>query len=93
MQRARQAHHKIKFGIVAPVGRHGVEELLPIFLLSWLPGASAASFHLAFWPGLILGVLRAIETFVRRFRRALPDAIFGHLHHRWLANADPRDAS
>ena len=38
--------------------------LAPIFLLSWLPGARAASFHLAFWPGLILGVLRAIETFV-----------------------------
>ena len=27
---------------------------------------------------------------VRRFRRALPDAIFGHLHHRWLTNAEPR---
>ena len=37
--------------------------LAPIFLLSWLPGARTASFHLAFWPGLILGVLRAIETF------------------------------
>jgi SSS family solute:Na+ symporter len=37
--------------------------LAPIFLLSWLPGARAASFHFAFWPGLILGVLRAIETF------------------------------
>lgn len=37
--------------------------LAPIFLLSCLPGARAASFHLAFWPGLILGVLRAIETF------------------------------
>lgn len=37
--------------------------LAPIFLLSWLPGARAASFHLAFWPGLILGILRAIETF------------------------------
>jgi Na+/proline symporter len=37
--------------------------LAPIFLLSWLPGARAASFHLAFWPGLILGVLRAVETF------------------------------
>lgn len=37
--------------------------LAPIFLLSWLPGARATSFHLAFWPGLILGILRAIETF------------------------------
>jgi len=37
--------------------------LAPIFLLSWVPGAGAASFHFAFWPGLSLGVLRAIETF------------------------------
>lgn len=37
--------------------------LAPIFLLSWLPFAGAMSFHLAFWPGLIIGVLRAIEMF------------------------------
>ena len=37
--------------------------LAPIFLLSWLPTAGAMSFHFAFWPGLALGVLRAVETF------------------------------
>lgn len=37
--------------------------LAPIFLLSWLRSAGSMSFHLAFWPGLIIGVLRAIETF------------------------------
>ena len=37
--------------------------LAPIFLLSWLPSARALSFHLAFWPGLILGISRAVETF------------------------------
>lgn len=39
--------------------------LAPIFLLSWLRPAGALSFHLAFWPGLIFGVIRAIETFVK----------------------------
>ena len=38
--------------------------LAPIFLLSWLPSARALSFHLAFWPGLIIGISRAVETFV-----------------------------
>jgi Na+/proline symporter len=37
--------------------------LAPIFLLSWLSSARALSFHLAFWPGLILGILRGVETF------------------------------
>lgn len=37
--------------------------LAPIFLLSWLPSARALSFHLAFWPGLILGISRGVETF------------------------------
>jgi SSS family solute:Na+ symporter len=37
--------------------------LAPIFLLSWLRPAGALSFHLAFWPGVSIGVLRALETF------------------------------
>jgi len=37
--------------------------LAPIFLLSWLRPAGALSFHLAYWPGVAIGVLRAIETF------------------------------
>jgi len=37
--------------------------LAPIFLLSFLPSAGPLSFHLAFWPGFAIGVLRAIETF------------------------------
>jgi SSS family solute:Na+ symporter len=37
--------------------------LAPIFLLSWLRPAGALSFHLAFWPGVAIGVLRTIETF------------------------------
>jgi Na+/proline symporter len=37
--------------------------LAPIFLLSWLSSARALSFYLAFWPGLILGISRAVETF------------------------------
>ncbi len=39
--------------------------LAPIFLLAWLRPAGALSFHLAFWPGLSLGVVRAMETFLR----------------------------
>ncbi len=35
--------------------------LAPIFLLSFLPGAGRLAFHLAFWPGLALGVLVTIE--------------------------------
>jgi SSS family solute:Na+ symporter len=37
--------------------------LAPIFLLCWLRPAGAASFHLAFWPGVALGATRAVETF------------------------------
>ena len=37
--------------------------LAPIFLLSWIRPACKLSFHLAFWPGVILGVVRAVETF------------------------------
>lgn len=41
--------------------------LAPLFLLSWIRSASTASFHLAFWPGVSIGIVRAVET-------------FGHLH-------------
>ena len=37
--------------------------LAPIFLLSWIRSAGRASFHLAFWPGVAIGVVRAVETF------------------------------
>jgi SSS family solute:Na+ symporter len=37
--------------------------LAPIFLLAWLRRSGSASFHLAFWPGVGIGVIRAIETF------------------------------
>lgn len=36
--------------------------LAPIYLLAWIPTAGRLSFHLAFWPGLILGVLMTIES-------------------------------
>lgn len=36
--------------------------LAPIFLLSFLPAAGRVSFHLAFWPGLTLGMLRVLEN-------------------------------
>ena len=39
--------------------------LAPIFLLGWLRSAGTLSFHLAFWPGLIIGVTRAVETFAK----------------------------
>jgi solute:Na+ symporter, SSS family len=39
--------------------------LAPIFLLSWIRPASSLSFHLAFWPGLIFGVLRTLEVFLK----------------------------
>lgn len=39
--------------------------LAPIFLLGWLRTAGALSFHLAFWPGVALGVARSIETFAK----------------------------
>ena len=37
--------------------------LAPIFLLSWIRPAGALSFHLAYWPGVVIGVIRATETF------------------------------
>ena len=36
--------------------------LAPIFLLSFLPSAGPASFHLAFWPGLAFGVIKTVES-------------------------------
>ena len=59
------AGDKIGPAIIAATTISGtmVMGLAPIFLLPWLPGARAVSFHLAFWPGLILGILRAVETF------------------------------
>ncbi len=39
--------------------------LAPIFLLCWLPQAGALSFHLAFWPGLALGMIRGVEVFAK----------------------------
>ncbi|MGF1460585.1 MAG: Na+/proline symporter [Leptolyngbyaceae cyanobacterium] len=36
--------------------------LAPIFLLAFVPGAGALSFHLAFWPGLMIGVFRVVES-------------------------------
>jgi len=39
--------------------------LAPIFLLSFVRGAGPLSFHLAFWPGLLLGIARAVETFAQ----------------------------
>ncbi|MEM8639070.1 MAG: Na+/proline symporter [Cyanobacteria bacterium P01_G01_bin.54] len=35
--------------------------LAPIFLLAFLPGVGRLSFHAAFWPGLVFGVLRVLE--------------------------------
>ncbi|MGB3615003.1 MAG: hypothetical protein WBA10_14515, partial [Elainellaceae cyanobacterium] len=35
--------------------------LAPIFLLAFIRGG-ALSFHLAFWPGLLFGVLRVVEN-------------------------------
>lgn len=35
--------------------------LAPIFLLAWIPSAGRLSFHLAFWPGLVLGILLTVE--------------------------------
>ncbi|MDH3242051.1 MAG: Na+/proline symporter [Alphaproteobacteria bacterium] len=36
--------------------------LAPIFLLSFVPHAGRESFHLAFWPGLALGVMVTLES-------------------------------
>jgi hypothetical protein len=43
--------------------------LAPIFLLAFIPHAGPMSFHLAFWPGLLFGVLVTLEA-------ALGTAIF-----------------
>lgn len=37
--------------------------LAPIFLLSWVRAAGPLSFHLAYWPGVVIGIVRAVETF------------------------------
>lgn len=36
--------------------------LAPIFLLAFVPAAGRLSFHLAFWTGLLLGIIRVVET-------------------------------
>ncbi len=36
--------------------------LAPIFLLSFIPSAGPASFHLAFWPGLVFGIIKTVES-------------------------------
>ncbi|MEM8809847.1 MAG: Na+/proline symporter [Cyanobacteria bacterium P01_G01_bin.38] len=36
--------------------------LAPIFLLAFVKRAGALSFHLAFWPGLLFGILRVVEN-------------------------------
>lgn len=36
--------------------------LAPIFLLAWIRPAGRLSFHLAFWPGLLLGIVMTIES-------------------------------
>lgn len=36
--------------------------LAPIFLLAFISRAGALSFHLAFWPGLTLGIMRVLES-------------------------------
>lgn len=36
--------------------------LAPIFLLWWVRRAGALSFHLAFWPGVVLGIVMVVET-------------------------------
>lgn len=35
--------------------------LAPIFMLAFLPGAGRWSFHLAFWPGILIGVIMTLE--------------------------------
>ncbi len=47
--------------------------LAPIFLLCWLRRAGALSFHLAFWPGILLGAIRGVEVFGKL--RILPPAL------------------
>ena len=36
--------------------------LAPIFLLAWVRRAGAPSFHFAFWPGVVIGVIMVIES-------------------------------
>lgn len=36
--------------------------LAPIFLLAFIPSAGQASFHLAFWPGLVFGIVKTVES-------------------------------
>ncbi|MBE0533944.1 MAG: Na+/proline symporter [Rhodospirillales bacterium] len=36
--------------------------LAPIFLLAWIRPAGRLSFHLAFWPGLVLGIVMTVES-------------------------------
>ena len=47
--------------------------LAPIFLLCWLRQAGALSFHLAFWPGIVVGLIRGVEVFGKL--RILPPAM------------------
>ncbi len=35
--------------------------LAPIFLLSFIPTSGRLSFHLAFWPGLVLGIVKVLD--------------------------------
>lgn len=37
--------------------------LAPIFLLAWLPRVGPWSFYFAIWPGLAIGILKAIDVF------------------------------
>ncbi|MGB7756118.1 MAG: Na+/proline symporter [Salinisphaera sp.] len=37
--------------------------LAPIFLLAWLPRVGPWSFYFAIWPGLAIGVLKAVDVF------------------------------
>jgi hypothetical protein len=39
--------------------------LAPIFLLAFVPGVGPWSFHLAFWPGLVLGALVTVESMLK----------------------------
>jgi hypothetical protein len=50
--------------------------LAPIFLLCWVRQAGALSFHLAFWPGVALGVIRGVEVF-GKFRILPPSLDLG----------------
>jgi Na+/proline symporter len=47
--------------------------LAPVLLLSWLRQAGGVSFHMAFWPGVAIGLTRAMETFGHL--KIFPDAV------------------